>query len=44
MVAYFAQTTVEAADVLTMLGEQTSGGALNVTEARFNVIRLGVAS
>lgn len=44
VVTYFAQTTVVASDVLTMLGEQTSGGALNVTEARFNVIRLGVAS
>ena len=37
-------TTVAAADVITIEANQSSGGSLNVTEARVAVARLGVAS
>jgi len=37
-------TTVAAADTLTLLAYQTSGGNLNVTEARYSVLRVGPAT
>ena len=43
-IAFTEVTTVIAADVLTMEAWQSSGGSLNVSEARMTIVRLGVAS
>lgn len=37
-------TTVAAGDTLLLVCEQTSGGNLNVTEARYSVLRVGPAT
>ena len=44
VIALSAVTTAVAGDILTLVAYQNSGGALNVTAARFTVLRLGVAS
>ena len=37
-------TTVASGDTLTLLAYQSSGGSLNVTEARYSVLRVGPAT